>query len=281
MDDFNVIVTYLIRCCELSEEEAQLFYGLNKFGPTNASKLAKEYGLPRMKVYRILKKMKEKNLVKFLQERPFKFAAIPIQEAISAMIASKKEKIARIQKIREELKDFLKFDISLNRSIAKFNIIQGRPQILSTAAKMHLKAKKEICIIAPKNALVRNIAKGIDDILENCKKVGLKIRVLTNIDRENLESVKRFLQFSEMRHFPLNEMGELIIIDNNEILAVISPSPSPSLNVKDETAIWTNAACYANFQKSIFDELWKDALDGEKRIMQVENQPYNPSSPAS
>lgn len=266
------IVTYLVRCCELSEEEARLFYGLNKFGPSDVSKLAKEFGLPKMKVYRILKKMKEKKLVKFLQERPFKFIAIPIQEAISAMIANKKEKIARIQKIKEELKDFLKVDFSLNKSITvKFNIIQGRPQILSTAAKMYFNAKKEICIIAPKNVLVRNIAKNIDDILENCKKAGLKIRVLTNIDRENLESAKRFLQFSEVRHFPLNEMGQLIIIDDKEILTVISPSPSPSLNVKDETAIWTNAACYASFQKSIFNELWKDALDGERRIMQLEN----------
>lgn len=270
-EESDRIVANLINYCGLSEKEAQLLYGLNKLGPSNASRLAKEFSLPRMNVYRILNKLKEKNLVKFFADRPIKFVAIPIQEAISALITSRKEKIARLEKIREELKPFLKVDISksVQTGKVKFNIIQGRPQILYTAAKMHSNAKREICIIAPKNALVRDIAKGIDDILENCKKAGLKIRVLTNINRENLESVKRFMQFSEVRHFPLNEMGQLIISDDKEILTIVSPNPSPSLNIKDETAIWTNAACYANFQKAIFDELWKDAIDGKERIIQL------------
>jgi sugar-specific transcriptional regulator TrmB len=270
MSDKSDFVTILIEC-GLAEKEAQLLSILNQRGPSDASTLTKVAKMSRGEVYRILKKLHEKKMVELIKEKPLKFAAISIEKAVHDIIHAKKEKIERIKQIRDELRNFFKYSNLPLPLKPKFNIIQGRPQILSMTGRICSNSNKEICILASKSAIVRDVAKSIDDILERGSKTGLKIRVLTNIDRENLESVKRFMQFSKVKHFPINEMGQLLISDDKETLAIVSASPSPSLNASDETAIWTNADCYAKFQKAIFDGLWRDAIEGEKRVSSLEN----------
>lgn len=103
--------------------------------------------------------------------------------------------------------------------------------------------------------------------LVKLEKRGIKIRFLTDMREENIESCKKFLSLKtlEMRHLD-GIKGNFGIADRREFLEHI-------INREDEPlthAIFSTAKGIVDARQFLFDNLWKKAIPIEDRIKEIE-----------
>jgi two-component system, OmpR family, sensor histidine kinase VicK len=94
---------------------------------------------------------------------------------------------------------------------------------------------------------------------------GIKIRLITDVTKENIEYCKELLKVSEIRHIE-GIKGNFGIIDEVEyVIHLISKeSEAPS------RIIYSNDTRSAEAQQFLFNALWKNAISIEERIKEIE-----------
>src|ERR671924_345352 len=93
------------------------------------------------------------------------------------------------------------------------------------------------------------------------------IRYITNIDRDNIDIVKLFLdsgvQLKHIKNLPPMSFG----VSEKEIGATIEKMEQGNVA---QSLLISNEPLYVNHFKSIFEELWKNGVDAKSRIRDVE-----------
>jgi len=115
----------------LTEEEASTYYILIKNGPTTATVVAKHLGTNRMRAYRVLDSLVEKQFARSSLERPKKYIATDIDEALSLFLNNYSQTLSQLKEkekeLVEEFRKLVKTPIGFKESA--FRIIQGRQQV--------------------------------------------------------------------------------------------------------------------------------------------------------
>lgn len=88
----------------LSKYEASAYYGLLGKGLITANDLAYSSGLPRTKIYSILKKLERKKLVIISNQKPLMFRALSPADTFGNLLLKQEEKINGLRKLVERLK---------------------------------------------------------------------------------------------------------------------------------------------------------------------------------
>ena len=81
----------------LTEEEASTYYILIKNGPTTATVVAKHLGTNRMRAYRVLDSLVEKQFARSSLERPKKYIATDIDEALSLFLNNYSQTLSQLK----------------------------------------------------------------------------------------------------------------------------------------------------------------------------------------
>jgi signal transduction histidine kinase len=93
------------------------------------------------------------------------------------------------------------------------------------------------------------------------------IRYVSNIDKQNVKLVKTFLdagiKVRHVRNLPPMSFG----VSDKEIAATIEKMEGGK---KVQSLLLSNEPAYLNYFKSIFEELWKDGVDAEQRMKDIE-----------
>jgi sugar-specific transcriptional regulator TrmB len=87
----------------LSEFEAQVYMFLETKGAAKARRIAAALQINRTQVYRILKRLQDKKIIKTIVGRPTKFSALPFEEALNLLIQNKKKNAKKAQNNKKEL----------------------------------------------------------------------------------------------------------------------------------------------------------------------------------
>jgi sugar-specific transcriptional regulator TrmB len=88
----------------LSKYEASAYYGLLGKGLITANDLAYSSGLPRTKIYSILKRLERKKLVIISNQKPLMFRALSPDNTFGNLLLKHEEKINGLRKLVERLK---------------------------------------------------------------------------------------------------------------------------------------------------------------------------------
>lgn len=97
----------------LSENQAKSYIFLETKGPKTAKKIAEELKINRQYIYRILKSLQKKMIVKSSNETPSYFSAIPFEEVLSLLIHCKKKNAKKAQNNKNHL--LIEWEKMLNR----------------------------------------------------------------------------------------------------------------------------------------------------------------------
>jgi sugar-specific transcriptional regulator TrmB len=99
----------------LTKNESKIYLFLSKNGPSKAIKITQAEGIPRTETYHLLSTLEKKGIVKPSIQRPTRFSAVIIEQAIEAIIENRQAEV-------EELK-LLKYDmIKLWNSYQKIRV---------------------------------------------------------------------------------------------------------------------------------------------------------------
>ncbi len=91
----------------LTEYESKAIFSLIKKGLLQAPEISRNTGIPKTRVYDVLEKLEEKQLVIALHGRPKKFQAIESSKIIEKLIKEKRKELTKIEENALKLKENL------------------------------------------------------------------------------------------------------------------------------------------------------------------------------
>ncbi|MFQ5969559.1 MAG: helix-turn-helix domain-containing protein [Nitrososphaerales archaeon] len=251
----------------LGEEEAKILASLYLMGASKASSIAKSAGLPRICVYRELKKLQEKNVVESSLGRPVRFSAVPVDTAMQNLITSTSDRLKVMQGVKEEIiQELSKFKAPSEPLVeAKYRMIEGRAQIYSALIKMIGSARSEIIFFTVKDDLMRMYYAGVSDALEEARKRGIKILGITEIDHSSIEMIENYSKYVDIHHMKIPGMSIFFVIDDSEVLQSAMTKDIEGFG-EGNVALWTNAKNFVMGIKGLLEESWDNAIGAETRI---------------
>jgi hypothetical protein len=129
-------------------------------------------------------------------------------------------------------------------------------------------AEEEIRMMTTWHGLLHAINSNLDDICEKRYGEGVKVKVITEVNEQNMKAAKRFQEFGEVRHKTAPSIPQLIIADEKEVAIV--PVEDNSRESQQASLMWTNSPVFASIMRQFFDYEWSTALDFRSRAREVE-----------
>ena len=224
----------------LLKNEAKIYLYLARFGGQKAQRISEALSIHRTETYKILRRLEKMGLIYRILDKPVKFVALPIDQALSNLIEIKKQRLMLLEKTKEEL---VKLWNSLPRPMENsevekesFQILKGMLRINAKASEIIRKAKKEVFIVATDDKLFQMFHSGVlDELKKNSRRINVKL--LTNYSLKSHFIVKK-IQLNE-KEFSYTELNipSFILVDEEELLFFLEDHIN---NKKEFRAMWTN-----------------------------------------
>ncbi|MBM5805760.1 MAG: hypothetical protein FJZ49_06855 [Candidatus Verstraetearchaeota archaeon] len=243
-------------------DEARVYLLLLRAGPCPARVVAYKLGGNRMKAYRTLKVLQERGLVEVTVERPVKFVAAPLNEALDRLMEDFRARFSNLEEGRRRIMEYWeKLPVAEPQAEEpRLRILQGRQQVYDSLLRMFERAKAEIRLITTRNDLYRLSFAGVDGRLKDLHRAGVRTRVLTQVDEQGIEAVNNYMGFAEVRHTALPATMRLATVDEGESLTTFVMDDSMSMTTEEDSGLWTNAPNYVKAMSASFGALWGSSL---------------------
>lgn len=262
----------------LTGNEAKVFIALIQFRKANAHEIAKLAEISRQEVYRVLPNLERAGIIKVIIANPTEYEAIEPNEALAQLIQLQQQKLTtQLHELTEkkatlgnELKASEGRSVSLSKSTpVKFMLISGRKAINEKIEDMLHEAQNTVLWMAPKREVKRTVAYGQDDLLYNCVKRNVKVRIITEISDENLEEVEKLEKFCELKHS--EEVTSAVLIVDNKELIIASAIYSVENNISTElmNELWTNDSSHIHLMNHFFEKIWNASVPASIGIQAV------------
>jgi sugar-specific transcriptional regulator TrmB len=115
-------------------------------------------------------------------------------------------------------------------------------------------AEKTVVIVTTKEGLNRKI-EALLPSLEKCKKRGVKIRIASPVDSNNIKVARDLKKVAEVKNMDKMK-ARFIIIDSNQIMFMLLDDEKFHPNY--DVGIWINTEFFAQALEQFFDLAWKD-----------------------
>jgi len=257
----------------LDTHEAEIYVFLSSIGPAPARVIARKFNFNRMKAYRTLKSLEKKGLIQSTISRPIKFVASPLEAVINRQLTETKMQLSNMEKnqsnIIEEWKKIIKTN-SQQLEEPRFRIYQGRQEIYDLMLQMCNRASKNIYLVTTVNDLNRLSYMGLEDQLKACLKKNIRIRILTDIQKDTISEVEAYNTSANVRHLKLPTPIRSLIIDEKEALTTTSMEESINFTTQSDVGLWTTASNFVVAMRIFYEAVWDLSTDSDARIQYLE-----------
>jgi HTH-type transcriptional regulator, sugar sensing transcriptional regulator len=255
------------------ERAARIYIAASREGPQTASELARMSGIHRVETYRHIQQLHEAGLLRSVGGRPMRFAALSAEELLERWIRTTSEDLRRLEAgrdhlIREFQEQITTPEVNDGR---KFVVMERRKALYSFMRKQIGLARKELQLSLSPSALARFIDVGIDRDLRTARQRGVKIRVITEINRGNLPDAKHFATFSEIRNTRTMPAARGVLFDRAGAIVYVAGDLRPGGDEDKLVTVWTTDDEFLNLVRVQFQSLWNHSTPSEYRIVELED----------
>jgi sugar-specific transcriptional regulator TrmB len=256
----------------VAERAARIYIAASREGPQTASELARMSGIHRVETYRHIQQLHEAGLLRPVGGRPMRFAALSAEELIERWIRTTTEDLRRLetgrtQILREFQEQITTPEVNDGR---KFVVMERRQAMYSFLRKQIGLARREILLSLSPAALARFIDGGMDRELRTAHQRGVKIRVITEINRGNLPDAKHFATFAEIRSTRTMPAARGVIFDRTGAVVYVAGDLRPGGDGDKLVTVWTTDPEFLNLVRVQFQGLWNHCAPSEHRIVELE-----------
>ena len=146
--------------------------------------------------------------------------------------------------------------------VEKTEVIYGKEQVIDTILAWQYNSQKNwnLCVdsTVPKFSMSGLIKKGY----ENARARGISIRYITEITKDNLEFCREIMNYGQIRHLP-GVVG-IFAVSEKEYMGEASGHEFLT------HLIYSNKKEIVAQQKYIFENLWNNSVEAEKRIREIQ-----------
>jgi len=230
----------LCECLGLSEYEAKLYVSLLGEGSANARTLSMTSGVPRTKVYSVLKKLIDIGLVFEIPEEPRKFTPTPRRTALKSYLHSYQNMVDNLLSVTASLEEILKRPkIEKKPKRNTIWIIEGREEILRKIRQMLSKAKRSVLLVTNEDGLIilyRSFNRMFDELAD--RSVRVKIITPEGSTSQHVLSELRYTCKVEENSFQLPLV--FLFTDEKQLLLANLESDSVSPNPERDKGIFSD-----------------------------------------
>jgi sugar-specific transcriptional regulator TrmB len=265
----------------LTRLDSKIYIYLAKKGPQKGKDISKALKVQKQQLYRSLKKLQRKAIVSATLEHPASFSAVSFEKILDLFIRAKLEEVQNIQYEKSKLLsswEAIKIGATPDTA-ARFMVIEGRNIIYSRIKQMINETKSQLAIISTVTGLARTDLFGLlDSGFKHPQLSKVQFRLLTHLSKENVsimqalltETPKTKLRF-EIRNPNLGRglFPQMVIRDEEEVMFFINPKVDGFLPEQDYLCLWTNCKSLIHSFLTMFEELWRNSTDIEKKIIEL------------
>lgn len=266
----------------LTDWDAKVYVLLAKRGPIKARDAAKALKISKQRLYPLLKRLQKKGIVNSTIERPTRFVAVEFEKVLDSFLKARMEQARRIQENRDDiLSDWNSIAVVTDDSSpAKFAVIEGKSSVYSRIQQMIQTTRENLSFVVTATTLARADQFGIFDAVSNHPlKSKIRFRFLSEISDQNASAMRAVLEKIPKTNFDIRgkapDLGlklcpQIVIKDEAEAMFFIDRKESKLAGEQDDVCLWTNCKSLVNGFLAMFDDLWLNAMDIEKRIVTIE-----------
>jgi sugar-specific transcriptional regulator TrmB len=274
----------------LTSLDSKIYIYLAKKGPQKGNAISKALKVQKQQLYRNLKKLQSKAIVSATLEHPAKFSAVPFEKVLDLFIKAKLQEAQTIQTEKTRLLSSWQAMQAAETpdASARFMVIKGRNIIYSRIKQMINATKTQLSIISTISGLARADQFGLLDTgFKHPLRSEVQFRFLTHLSKENLgtmqtllkETPKADLRF-EIRtpNIGSSLFPRMVIRDQEEVVFFINPKVDAALPEQDDLCLWTNCKSLIYSFLAMFEELWRNSTDIERKIVEIETGKPTPKT---
>ncbi|MBT4596426.1 MAG: TrmB family transcriptional regulator [Candidatus Diapherotrites archaeon] len=231
----------------LTEYEAKTLNTLFKLKEAEAPVISRTAQVPKTRVYDVLEKLIQRNLLIEIKGRPKIYRAIEAEKAIDLMILNKKDQLAILEKEAVELKDNLVLYTGKEEKGEKVMKVKDRQDFERILGQELLKADKSIqglTEITDEHGIIH-------EALKRAKDRDVTVKLLNSFPSKKLQDI------AEVKH--LNHGLNAFIIDGKKVVLAISDFKKKKSDY--HFTILNEHEAMANALTHYFDSHWETGKD--------------------
>ena len=243
--------------------EAKIWTALLSRGVSTAGELADIGTVPRSRAYDILESLEKKGFVVMKLGKPIKYIVVEPKEVVERvkrlLREDAEEDVKRLDDLRgtdllKELEMLHKTGIEFVEPTDLSGAIRGRHNIYSHLDLMIRNAEKSVILMTTSKGLLRK-ADVFRPALEKLKKRGVKIRIVTQLNKESMQVAKELSRLAEVRYADKIN-ARFCLVDGKELTFMVMNDDNvhPSYDI----GIWVNTPYFASAMENMFDLAWKE-----------------------
>ncbi|HYS99413.1 MAG TPA: helix-turn-helix domain-containing protein [Thermoplasmata archaeon] len=253
----------------LGRYEALVFVNLARSGAATAGELARASGVNRVQTYRALESLESRGLVEVTLDRPRRYAARAINDVFEMIAEEKRGELEKLDAVRKTLLEAWPRISGRTREPAsvRLQVIKGRTQIYRTLRQVVGAAKEEVLAFTTTKGLQRSYRAGINEVLVEAMRRGVKPRLVADIDEANAALMSRVAKVVPLKHLD-RQRARFILVDRASMLAFLIQDER-TIRGEGETALWTNSPDFVRAHTEIFEKAWTAAVPAAKRLQEL------------
>jgi len=238
----------LLKKFNMTNNEAEVYITLAKFGTLTVKEIKERTKVPRNKIYEALENLEKKSRITTLEYKPKKFQIINPEFL--------KKEANEFQSFTNELINTIKTTNQKDES-KFFEIIKSKKTLIEKLAIQNLKTKTEII---GANKFSNKLYKNIKHFKLAIKK-GVKIKIITTFQEDKIENYKLNLNTGmEIRIYDEKKFGtplqRMTVFDKK--IARFTIAEPEIINNEDIITIWSESKILANAFQLYLENLWKN-----------------------
>ena len=237
---------------DFTEYESKVLSSLVKLKSGNPKEISLDSGVPKNKLYQILKNFEKIEIIAILPTEPKKYELINIKTFIDNKIKEKQKKLNQLERSSEKIEIIEDKDTQ-----AIFSLIKGQKTIMNKLAESNKNVNKEILSVQ-RNWKIWGA--GLREMQEAVKR-GVNVKFIGIINKDDKENIKRVNEWKKtgakikaynkkFGNYPLR----FSIFDNK--YARITIGKPEIQNPKDYITIWTDSRALISMLRKQFLEMW-------------------------
>ena len=246
----------------LSQDEAGVYVGLLRVGPSKVSQISNFIQINRVKGYRILENLKKRGLVSSTFSNPTVYSANDLEDSLHGLVDKKKFEVERLDKITNFIsKNYEPPDSApMQTNNPHFTIISGRYNIYAHIEKMIRAATKEIYIVTTAKDLSMMYYTTIPEAIQKAQKNGIMIRVIHEFENKQDFKIMQKMKINNFRTANLPSEGR-IVCGQSESLVSGYTNKNSGLNSDEDSALITNSDEFVSNMHCLCQQLWKSGKE--------------------
>jgi sugar-specific transcriptional regulator TrmB len=201
-----------------SKYEAKAYLSLVHEGICSAPRLSRISGVPKSKIYDTLDKLDSKGVIERFPFKPQKFKARAPRLVFEHLIKTRREELEtlteRARALEKKIEGFIELGRRKITTDSLFWTVGGKRAYYDKCAELIRRAEKEILVTSPTASRHPLLDEAFVDAVE--RKV--KLKGITSVSEENIDFVKYYLNFFELKNFKGELPLTVLIIDRKECL---------------------------------------------------------------